>query len=169
MKTLETKRLILRDWEITDLDDAFLFWSNPNVTVPEGSTPRKSKEECLPILKYLINAKNNYALVLKETGRVLGSVGINEDAVGNENARNLGFLLAEFYWNQGLMSEALEKIISVANEITPMLSATHNISNVKSEHILKKFGFKYVKTIKNIQRKVDVAPHDEPYYILEIR
>lgn len=168
MKTLETKRLILRDWEITDLDDYFAFKSNPNVTIPDGRLPKKSKEEYLPELKYLMHAKNNYALILKETGRVIGSVGLNEDADGNESARNVGFMLDESYWNQGLMTEALMEIIINAIEITPMLSMTHAKGNTRTEHIAKKLGFTYLKTFSNIKRESDESPHDELYYILKL-
>lgn len=93
MRTLETKRLILRDWSKADLEDAFLFWSDPEVTIPEGATPRKTIEECRLIIEYLISAKNNYAVVLKSTGKVIGSIGLNKDAKGSENVRNIGFCL----------------------------------------------------------------------------
>lgn len=168
MKTLETKRLILRDWELTDIDDYFAFMSNPNVTIPEGTLPKKCKEDCLPLLKYLIQAKNNYALVLKESGEVIGSVGMNEDADGNENARNVGFILKESFWNQGLMTEALEEIIANASEITSILSCGHAEGNTRTEHIIKKLGFKYVKTLHNIKRESDENPHDDLYYVLEL-
>ena len=168
MKTLETKRLILRDWELTDLDDYFVFKSNPNVTIPDGSLPKKYKEECLPELKYLIHVKNNYALVLKETGKVIGSVGLNEDTDGNENARNVGFVLDESYWNQGLMTEALKEIIANASEITSCLSCIHAAGNTRTEHIIKKLGFKYIKIFHNIKRESDIYPHDDLYYLLEL-
>jgi RimJ/RimL family protein N-acetyltransferase len=166
MKTLETKRLILRDWELTDLDDYFVFKSNPNVTIPDGSLSQKCREECLPELKYLICAKNNYALVLKETGKVIGSVGLNEDADGNENARNVGFVLAESYWNQGLMTEALIEIIANASKITSYLSCMHDAGNTRTKHIIEKLGFKYIKTFNNVKRECDIYSHDCLYYIL---
>lgn len=168
MKTLETERLILRDWYLTDLDDFFIFMSNPNVTIPEGSLPKKCKEDCLPPLKYLVQTKNNYAIVLKETGKVIGSVGLNEDADGNENVRNVGFMLHEGYWNQGLITEALKEIISSASEITSYLSCGHAAGNARTEHIIKKLGFKYVKTFNNVKRESDIFPHDDLYYILEL-
>lgn len=168
MKTLETKRLILRDWEITDLDDYFVFKSNPNVTIPEGSLPKKCKEECIPELRYLIQAKNNYALVLKETGKVIGSVGLNEDAEGNKNARNVGFVLDESYWNQGLMTEALIKIIANASAIVPYLSCGHAEENTKTKHIIEKLGFKHTKTFHNVKRECYTYPQDELYYILKL-
>jgi Acetyltransferases, including N-acetylases of ribosomal proteins len=168
MKTLETKRLILRDWEITDLDDYFAFKSNPNVTMPEGDLPKRYKEECLPELKYLIGAKNNYALVLKEEGKVIGSVGLNEDADGNENARNVGFMLDESYWNKGLMTEALIEIIANAYKITPCLSCVHSAGNTRTKHIIKKLGFIYVKTFPNIKKESDMNSQDYLYWLLEL-
>lgn len=168
MRTIETERLILRDWCETDLDDMFICLSNPNVSLPQGSSPCKTLEECKQVLDYVILKKNNYAIVLKESGAVIGGIGLNEDAKGNARARNLGYYLAEQYWNRGIMTEALTAVIASAHEITDMLSATHN-HNVKSEHLLLKFGFEQVDVIKNIKRKSDLEVHDEGYYILKLR
>ena len=163
MNTLETKRLILRDWELTDLDDFSEMWLNPNVTIPHGDNPKRCKDECLPMLRYLINTKNNYAVKLKTTGKVIGSVGLNEDADNNPNGRNLGYMLNETYWNNGYMQEALNDIIAAASEVTSFLSAGfwHDNENPKSKHIIKKLGFTYVKTIISGERKFD-------YYVLTL-
>ena len=83
MPTLETERLILRDWRETDLEDMFVFLSNPNVTIPEGASPCKTLEECKRVLDYLIEEKNSYAIEWKENGIVIGSIGLNEDAKKN--------------------------------------------------------------------------------------
>ncbi|MCQ2445424.1 MAG: GNAT family N-acetyltransferase [Clostridia bacterium] len=168
MKTLETTRLILRDWEKTDLDQMFVFLSNPHVTIPEGATPCKTLEECKGVLDYLLSVRNNYAIVLKENGTVIGSIGLNADAKGNKNARNLGFCLAEEYWGRGIMSEALAMVIAHAKEITNALSATHNQNQI-SEHLLKKFGFQQVDVICHVKRKCEQDYHDEPYYLLELK
>ena len=171
MKTLETERMILRDWELSDLDDYSEMWTNPNVTIPEGDLPKQGKDECLPLLKYLINAKNNYALVLKDTGKVIGSVGLNEDADNNPNGRNLGYMLNETYWNRGYMQEALTKIIANASDVTSFLSVAFSVDseNEKSLHIIKKMGFKLKKTINGGVSKLNgenVANID--YYTLEL-
>lgn len=44
MKTLETERLILRDWDILDLDAYFKLVSNPNITIPDGCYQRKQRK-----------------------------------------------------------------------------------------------------------------------------
>lgn len=72
MKTLETDRLILRDWCIEDIGCE---------VYDEGT------------IQYLIQAKNNYALVLKENSEVIGTVGLNEDAENNPRRRNVGIRL----------------------------------------------------------------------------
>ena len=167
MKTLETDRLILRDWENKDLDDLFAILSNPNVSVPEGSTPVKTKEKCDAVLNYLIMQKNSYAIELKSTGSVIGGIGLNEDAKGEKETRNLGFYLAEEYWNRGIMTEALTAVIESVKEITSRLSATQ-YNNPKSEHLLIKLGFQQVDVIRNIKRKVDVKQHTEPSYLLKL-
>lgn len=168
MKTLVTERLILRDWKLSDLDDYFKIKSNPNITIHDGELPKNSVEECLPILKYLIEVKNNYALELKENGIVVGSVGINEDAEENDNARNIGFVLNEDYWNQGLMSEALREIIANAHEYTVFLSCGHSIDNVRSEHIIKKLGFQFIKIIHDV-RGPNGSFRDNLYYLLDVK
>jgi len=160
--------MILRDWEASDLDDFAEMWTNPNVTIPEGDLPMRSKDECLPVLRYLINAKNNYALELKETGKVIGSAGLNEDGDGNPNARNLGYALNEAYWNKGYMTEALSEIIANVPDstlLTVCFPADHD--NEKSRHIAEKLGFKYAKTISG-RNKMSGGPVDYHYYILSL-
>lgn len=167
MKTLETDRLLLRDWKETDLEDMFVILSNPNVTIPEGSSTVETRDKCREVLQYLMAVKNNYAIELKSTGIVISMIGLNEDAKMDKNTRNLGFCLAEEYWNQGFMTEALTAVIENAKAITGKLSATHD-KNPKSEHLLQKFGFQQVDTIYKMKRRSDTEFHEEPYFILEL-
>ena len=165
METLFTNRLILRDWKAEDLDDLFAVLSNPNVTLPAGSSPVTTREKCKEVLDYLIAKKNNYAIEYKASGLVIGGIGLNEDSKKSEDTLNLGFYLAEDFWDQGLMTEALTAVIEYAKEITTRLSATHQ-NNPKTEHLLDKFGFRQVDVIRNIKRKTDTQAHDEPYFVL---
>lgn len=76
VKTLETDRLLLRDWHVSDI----------GCEVFDEST-----------IRYLISAGNNYAVVLKEDAAVIGTVGLNEDAEGVPKRRNVGVRLLEAY------------------------------------------------------------------------
>lgn len=165
METLITNRLILRDWKAEDLDDLFAVLSNPNVTVPAGSSPVQTREKCKEVLDYLIAKKNNYAIEYKASGLVIGGIGLNEDSKKNKDTLNLGFYLSEAFWNQGIMTEALTAVIENAKKITSRLSATHH-NNPKTQHILEKFGFRQVDVIRNVKRKANSEAHDEPYFVL---
>lgn len=148
MKTLETDRLILRDWTEEDI----------GCEVHNENT-----------IRYLITVKNNYAVVLKESKKIIGTIGLNEDANGDENARNVGLRILERYQNQGLMSEALRAIINNAHLITNILSWFCKTDDKRSEHLAQKFGFKYVKTFYNVQRNPDDSPIDFNYYTLNVK
>lgn len=143
MRTLETSRLILRDWTADDI----------GCEVFDINT-----------IQYLLSAKNNYAVVLKENGTVIGTIGLNEDADNDPNARNVGIRLLEPYRNKGLMSEALECVIQNAGEITDELSYLCLTDDKRSQHIAEKFGFVYCKTFYNVRKDAAERPKDFYYY-----
>lgn len=145
MKTLETKRLILRDWTDEDL--------GCGIHIDE-------------IIKYLIEAENNYAVVLKETGAVIGTIGLNEDADDNEKRRNVGVRIAEQYRNVGLMTEALTEVF--ANNKGCEFSWFCKVDDERSRHLAEKFGFEYIKTFPKVQRNEKEVPSDYYYYVLKL-
>ena len=68
---LETERLILRAWEIKDLDNFFEYASVNGVGEKAGWEHHKSKDESLEILKMFIDEKKVFAIVLKENQKVI--------------------------------------------------------------------------------------------------
>ena len=147
MKTLETKRLILRDWTLEDIG-CQVYDEN--------------------VIRYLVSVKNNYAVILKENGAVIGTIGLNEDADENPNTRNVGIRLLEAYRNKGLMSEALECVIRNASDVTKELSYFCMAEDKRSQHIAEKFGFQYIKTFYKVQRTASDEPKDFYYYKLKL-
>lgn len=99
---------------------------------------------------------------------VIGSIGLNEDADNNPDARNVGITLLEQYRNRGIMSEALKCVIQNVSDITKKLSYACSVEDKHSQHIAEKFGFRYVKTLGNVQGNVSKEPIDIFYYILEV-
>ena len=144
MKTLSTKRLVLRDWCEGDI----------------GSSVHNEDA-----IRYLLKTKNNYAVVLKENNEIIGTIGLNEDADGQLNVRNVGVRVLPQYQNKGYMTEALRVVIDNAHNIADALSWFCKVEDKRSQHIAAKFGFKYVKTFA--KDKYDL-PSDFYYYILEL-
>ena len=152
---LETERLILRAWKITDLDDFFEYASINGVGEKAGWEHLKSKDESLEILKMFIDEKKFFAIVLKENQKAIGSIGIEEcrqeldKNLENLLGRELGYVLSKDYWNKGIMTEAVSKVIEYCFKILKLnyLVATYFNYNIESKKVLEKLNFKFYKDI----------------------
>ena len=77
MKTLETERLILRQWREGDETDAFAYASGDKVGPMAGWKPHETVQETKALLSLFRKENETWAIVLKETDRVIGSVGLH--------------------------------------------------------------------------------------------
>lgn len=109
MKTIETERLLLRGWQLDDLDDFFEYTRNPNVysTTAFNLKSHSSREEALNTLKSLIETDETWAIVLKESGKVIGQLKIYPDENrGQYSAKNsakfINYALSEDFWSKRL-------------------------------------------------------------------
>ena len=73
---LETDRLILRPWTMDDLADFYEYASIEGLGQMAGWLPHKTIDESKTILDMFIRHKKVFAIELKETGKVIGSLGI---------------------------------------------------------------------------------------------
>ena len=152
---LETDRLILRAWEITDLDDFFEYASVEGVGEKVGWEHHKSKDKSLEILKMFIEEKKVFAIVLKENQKVIGSIGIEELSeeldkdLDNLLGRELGYVLNKDYWNKGIMKEAVSKVVDYCFNTLKLnfLMASYFNHNIASKKVLEKLNFKFYKDI----------------------
>ena len=152
---LETERLILRAWKITDLDDFFEYASVNGVGEKAGWEHHKSKDESLEILKMFIDEKKFFAIVLKENQKVIGSIGIEELSeeldkdLDNLLGRELGYVLNKDYWNKGIMKEAVSKVVDYCFNTLKLnfLMASYFNHNIASKKVLEKLNFQFYKDI----------------------
>jgi len=152
---LETDRLILRAWEITDLDDFFEYASVEGVGEKAGWEHHKSKDKSLEILKMFIEEKKVFAIVLKENQKVIGSIGIEELSeeldkdLDNLLGRELGYVLNKDYWNKGIMKEAVSKVVDYCFNTLKLnfLMASYFNHNIASKKVLENLNFQFYKDI----------------------
>ena len=152
---LETDRLILRTWEITDLDDFFEYASVEGVGEKAGWEHHKSKDKSLEILKMFIEEKKIFAIVLKENQKAIGSIGIEElgeeldKDLDNLSGRELGYVLNKDYWNKGIMTEAVSKVVDYCFNTLKLnfLMASYFNHNIASKKVLENLNFKFYKDI----------------------
>lgn len=109
---LETERLYLRPFELSDAKAMFEGWtSDPEVsryltwTTHEDIGMTKALLEKW-IADYEKPERLNFAIVLKEEGRLIGGIDVVGYLGGVKGIPVIGYNLARAYWNKGYMSEA---------------------------------------------------------------
>lgn len=149
-KVVETPRLILREWRLSDLDDFYEYASVDGVGQMAGWKPHENKEKSLEILKRFIEGKHVFAIEYKENHKAIGSLGIekygSEDKLTeftNYKGRELGYVLSKDYWNKGIMTEAVKTIIDyLFNELDfDFLLCGHFDFNNQSRRVQEKCCF----------------------------
>lgn len=153
---LETDRLILREWQLSDLDDFFEYCSVPGTGEAAGWPHHKNKEESLAIMTRFIQNKKTFALVYKENKKVIGSLGLEK--YGNEEelseffayqGREIGYVLSAAYWGRGLMTEVVKAVISYCfDELNlDFLLCGHYFKNHRSMRVQEKCGFVHCRRL----------------------
>ena len=149
---IETERLVLRPWSMSDLPDFYEYASVPGVGEMAGWVHHKSMEESKQILDMFIREKKTFALELKENGQVIGSLGLEEfepDDPHGENyfGREIGYVLSKAYWGRGLMPEAVQAVIPFCFETLgyDYLTCSHFQRNPQSQRVIEKTGFQFLK------------------------
>ena len=101
---IETERLLLRPFRESDVEAFFKCCQNPNIGNNAGWKPHGSLEESQEILRSVfISQSGIWAIILKEDGRLIGSVGIIPDPKReNPQARMLGYWLDESHWERAI-------------------------------------------------------------------
>lgn len=147
---LESDRLILREWELSDVDDLFEYASVPGVGEMAGFPHHENKDISLTIVKRFIEEKKTFAIEYKKNHKVIGSVGIEfyglEDKLtefDGYKGREIGYVLSKDYWGQGLMPEAVKLVIDyLFNQLDyDFLLCGYFIRNNQSKRVQEKCGF----------------------------
>lgn len=160
MKTLETERLILRQFTEDDLDDLFEYAQSPNVGPNAGWAPHKTKEDTAKILKMFIEENEVWAIVEKKSNKVIGSYGLHNDRKrNNSKAKMIGYVLSEKFWGNAYVPEATNRVLEYAfNELDlNIISVYHFPFNERSKRVIEKCGFKF----EGVMRLASTLPSSE--------
>ncbi len=171
MKTLETERLILRQWKPGDEKDVYAYASGDKVGPMAGWRPHSDLSETQALLKRFRNENETWALELKTSGRVIGSLGLH--AGGRKNISvpydfELGYVLAEEYWGRGLMPEAAFAALSFAfreRGASAVLVSCFPF-NHRSRRVIEKLGFRPLFRLNGSWLRYDGVLLDEDVFLL---
>ncbi|WP_417186014.1 GNAT family N-acetyltransferase [Bacteroides sp.] len=167
---IETERLLLRPFQESDAEAFFKCCQNPNIGNNAGWKPHGSLEESQEILRSVfISQSGIWAIILKEDGRLIGSVGIIPDPKReNPQARMLGYWLDESHWGKGYMTEAVQSVLDYGFNTLQLSLITANCypHNKRSQQVLKRHGFIYEGTLHQAELTYDGHLYDHQYYYL---
>lgn len=157
----ETERLILRPWESADAEECYKYAKDPLVGPPCGWPPHTSIKNSREIIEKFLSSEGNYAIVLKETGKMIGSISLrfHSDLAESDDEAELGYWLGVPYWGQGIVPEASRELLRYAFEDLKLARVWCGFydGNAKSNRVQDKLGFKYHHTTE----KLYVAQMDE--------
>jgi len=163
---IETKRLILREWENKDSNDLINGINDLDVTkwllvVPYPYKKKDAKlwiSHCKKSAKDKKRANYEFAVELKEEGKLIGCFSLNKIDKFQKTA-TLGYWLSKNYHGKGYGTEALKELIKFAFNKLKLrrLNASVFLGNPSSGKILEKFGAKK----EGLKRKADVCKADK--------
>lgn len=146
---MESDRIILRPFSIDDAEDLYEFTSDEETTrfIYE---PYKDVDQAKRVLAnyYLEEPIGKYALVLKESNKMIGVVEfrVHEETQGGE----LGYTLSRHYWGNGYMTEAGKLILDLAFNVIGVerVFAATDIRNTASAKLMSRLGMTHEGTLR---------------------
>lgn len=143
---LSTARLNLIEIKQYHLHDIFEIFGDANVTRFYNVLTLKNENEAHPIIEWFQKrfhekAGIRWGITLKGNNEIVGTIGFNNYTSGHR--ANIGFDLKSTYWNQGIMSEALDEVLLFGFEDLQVNRIEGEVmqGNLVSEKTLQKAGF----------------------------
>jgi ribosomal-protein-alanine N-acetyltransferase len=166
---LVTQRLLLRDLSPEDAPDVFLYRGDHAVQIFNAKTQDSVAQSVAFIeeLRLLYRAKQEivWALVLRESGRVIGDVSLS----GWERYHcyaDLGYELARDCWGRGLAREGVGAVLQFGFELMALrrVQASTVVQNTRSVQLLHRLGFQREGTRRQLSLEDDGSYSDSAMF-----
>ena len=147
-KIIETPRLYLREFELSDAASMFDLNIDKEVIKYTGDDHFSSESEALDFIKnydhYKIHGFGRWAVILKENNTFIGWNGLK---LNEDNDIDIGFRFFRKYWGRGYASESAEAVLDYGLNVLKIDSIIGRVApeNIASVSILEKLGMKFKK------------------------
>ena len=150
-ESIQTPRLLLRRYRLTDADDVYAYardpkWSRFLQTVPEPY--ERWHADAFVASNVLDDWRAKPQWAIEREGRVVGSVGLS---VGRGHGRaEFHYALARWLWGRGLMTEAVSAVIDEAFAKLPLRKITARAigPNIGSTRVMEKAGMQFEAVLR---------------------
>jgi ribosomal-protein-alanine N-acetyltransferase len=163
----ETERLILRPFVLSDAADMFEYASNPKnlefIFLPHSSL---GASRFFIANNFMKNPLGKWAIELKNEKKMIGTlhyVKLSEKKLAAE----IGYVLNQSYWNQGLLTEALSALTKISFEEFGLkrLELLIDEENIASKKVAIKAGYKDVQHFKAAHQYTGLIRKFEKYQL----
>lgn len=143
LRSLRTARLLLRPFELDDVDEAATYRNDQEFArylphIPQPFTRRDAEEFVARNMNEPWQQYPTFAIVLD--GKLIGTVNLEIDA--DHQIAMLGYAIGREHWGRGLATEAARAAIAWAFEIfgVAKIWASTDARNVASRRVMEKLG-----------------------------
>ena len=135
---IETSRLILRSFTLDDAEDIFEYASDEEVTKYLTWKTHKNIEETINVIKTFYLNDNTFCIELKDEKKCIGAIELRPKG----DIFSFGYVLNRKYWNRGIMTEVLQKMIELTfDELgAKKFEGDYYEGNEASATVMKKCG-----------------------------
>ena len=145
---MQTERLTLRPWMDTDVLALYKYASDPEVGPRAGWAPHTCEEESQQIIRTFFNNDHTWAIVPKGEDSPIGCIGYFVHGESNieigENDVEAGYWVARPFWNNGICTEALRRLIDYCfrEKGYDNIWSDYFVKNLASGRVMEKCGFR---------------------------
>ena len=145
----------IRKWKLTDAKDIAVALSNKNVqdNLRDGLPYPYSEQDGMDFISSMLstNETETFAFAITLDDKAIGSIGVFRQQNIHRQTAEMGYYIAEEYWGNGIMTDAVKQICEYVFENSDILRiyAEPFAHNIGSCRVLEKAGFKYEGTLRS--------------------
>ncbi len=151
---LEADRLYLRPWKKnkSDAKELYRYGKDPKIGPSAGWAVHRDVAYSMEIIRNILSPAGIFAIVLRETDKPIGAVGLTYGSTGRKylapDEAELGYWIGAPYWGQGLAREAAQRLLRYAFEDLGMHAvwAACFDGNERSRQLQERMGFVYQRS-----------------------
>ncbi|MDY0101778.1 MAG: GNAT family N-acetyltransferase [Lentimicrobium sp.] len=151
---LETNRLLLREFALSDAADVQLLAGHYEVAINTLAMPHPYLDGMAEAwinsheVEYLAGTSVIWAICLRSSGQLIGAIGLTIQR--KYRLAELGYWIGRPFWGKGFCTEAVEVVLNYALHSAGLhkVTANHFADNPASGRVMQKAGMKYEATLK---------------------
>ncbi len=145
----------IRKWKLSDAKDLAVALSNKKIqdNLRDGLPYPYTEKDGLDYISAMLSANEDdtFAFAVTADNKVVGSIGVFRQGNIHKQTAELGYYVAEEYWNRGIMTVAVKQICEYVFSKSDILRiyAEPFAYNIASCRVLEKAGFQYEGTLRS--------------------